>query len=368
MTLADGTLLAGEPTRAERYAAVGGAARERLARVARADRRARRLRVAPALPHRQLRPLQRGLPLGPGVRRWPRSRRPAELRFFERVEWGPFVGRVVRADLGGELRRGRDALDEARAARGARPRAGALAGDPPPRAQGDRRGQPRRWRRRGWPSGARRCAPARTAPSTARRRAWRRARGRCAPDRVPGARRTAARRCAPRTQRFRITLADVNGREKELLALGRHALLRRQRARRAGDALRVYLSRWRRVPHRRAARGQYRGRRAAGDLRHRGDDAADGARGGALRHRDRPLPARVRAAGPAGLGRAHLGQQPRGRALDRLRRLRPRLLRLHRSARASTSSSTPSGCRARPSGPAGCCGPRSPWRSSRCRW
>ena len=94
------------------------------------------------------------------------------------------------------------------------------------------------------------------------------------------------------------------------------------------------------VPRRRAARGEHRGRRLPGDLRHGDDGHADERRRRAVRRARRALPARVREAGAARQRRAHRGEQPRRRALDRLRRLRPRLLRLPRRRQRSTSSSS----------------------------
>ena len=71
--------------------------------------------------------------------------------------------------------------------------------------------------------------------------------------------------------------------------------------------------------------------------------------GRAVRRARGALPARVREAGAARPRRAHRGEQPRRRAHDRVRRLRPRLLRLPRSAARSTSSSSRRSCPTRPS-------------------
>ena len=62
--------------------------------------------------------------------------------------------------------------------------------------------------------------------------------------------------------------------------------------------------------------------------------------------------------GFAGANGPHRGEQPRGRAVDRLRRLRARLLRLHDRRHASTGSSIPSCCRRRPTARAASSGPR----------
>ena len=87
------------------------------------------------------------------------------------------------------------------------------------------------------------------------------------------------------------------------------------------------------VPERRSARVEHRGRHLPGDLRHRHDGHAHERPRGAVRRPRGALPARVRAAGILRPRRAHRGQQPRRRAVDRLRRVRPRLLRLHRRRR-----------------------------------
>ena len=62
---------------------------------------------------------------------------------------------------------------------------------------------------------------------------------------------------------------------------------------------------------------------------------------GALRGAGRALPARVRPPGRARAHRAHRRQQPGRRALHRLRRLRPGLLRLRRGREPSTAPSIP---------------------------
>ncbi len=97
----------------------------------------------------------------------------------------------------------------------------------------------------------------------------------------------------------------------------------------AGEARALRFAR-RRVRHRRAARVEHRGRHLSRDLRHRHDGLPDVVRGRAARRSGRALPARVRQAGAPRAHRAHRGQQSRRRAVDRLRRLRTRLLRLHR--------------------------------------
>ena len=140
---------------------------------------------------------------------------------------------------------------------------------------------------------------------------------------------------------------------------GRHrARLPGQPARPRAASCGVYLSRWREFLTRRAARGQQRGRRLPGHLRHGGHDADHVPAGGALRRAGRALPARVRQGRAAGQRRAHLHQQPGRRAQHRVRRLRPGLLLLHRRRRHRRSSSSPPSCPTRPSAPAASCGPR----------
>ena len=106
------------------------------------------------------------------------------------------------------------------------------------------------------------------------------------------------------------------------------------------------------------ARVEHRGRRLPGDLRHGDDGAPHERRGRAVRRPGGALPARVRPAGRAGAHRAHRRQQPRGRAVDRLRRVRPRASSSTSSAARSTGSSIRSCCRRRPSAPAASCGRR----------
>ena len=83
-----------------------------------------------------------------------------------------------------------------------------------------------------------------------------------------------------------------------------------------------------------AARRHDRGRDLPGDLRHGRDGHPDDARRRADRRRHRDLPARVRLAGVAGDARdPDRGRQPGRRAVDRVRPVRPRLLRAVRGRR-----------------------------------
>ena len=108
---------------------------------------------------------------------------------------------------------------------------------------------------------------------------------------------------------------------------------------------RYYAARALGVRGRRSARVEHRGRRVPGHLRHRHDgDDHEHPRHAARRAR-RVLPARVRAAGAVRERRAHRRQQPGRRAVDRVRRVRGRLLHLLRRGRRSTACSTPRRCR-----------------------
>ena len=115
------------------------------------------------------------------------------------------------------------------------------------------------------------------------------------------------------------------------------------------------------VRGRRPARVQHRGRHLPGHLRHRDDGHHHEHDRGAAGRAGGALPARVRQAGAAGPHRPHRRQQPGGRALDRVRRLRPGLLRLLRGRRHRPRCSSRSHCPRPPTAPAGSCGRRSRW-------
>jgi phosphate transport system permease protein len=239
VTLADGTVLAGEPTRSERFppsedqlvgvspewrsriAANRGLASRRLYRIANYDLYNEDFRWVPEY-------------------RVASVDRPADLYFVERVEWGPFIGRIVSADLAGDRLEG----DAARGPRLAKAHTEARK----------RWREIRRLERREIGSvnremererlGVRRAAlqlgP--DAPATRRRAAE------AATDLVALqseydalSARVAALRAED--QSYRVTLADVNGREKELPL---SALVRYYPANQLGiaGALRVYLQRW----------------------------------------------------------------------------------------------------------------------------
>ena len=122
-------------------------------------------------------------------------------------------------------------------------------------------------------------------------------------------------------ERYSVTFVDIGGQREGRAAREYRARLSAERSqlRRKDRRLPVPVGR---VPNRGAARSQYRRRRLPGDLWHARHDAADGDRGRTVRRDHRPLPARIRQAGPAGVVRAHLRQQSRRRAVDRLRRVR----------------------------------------------
>jgi phosphate transport system permease protein len=239
VTLADGTVLAGEPTRAERFvpseaqlagaspewreriAAAGGAATRRLYRTGNYDLYNEDFRWVPEY-------------LAVSVDQ------PAELQFFERVEWGPFVGRIVRAELADERLEGdaaagpalRDAHESARERwreirRIERKEIGAVN-----RKLEERRLELRRAElRSGNDSPELREASARVAGEVAE---------------LEGAYTALAGRASALREedaRYRITLADVAGQEKQLLL---SEITRYYAANRLGalGALRVYLGRW----------------------------------------------------------------------------------------------------------------------------
>ncbi|OQB80212.1 MAG: hypothetical protein BWX88_04625 [Planctomycetes bacterium ADurb.Bin126] len=82
------------------------------------------------------------------------------------------------------------------------------------------------------------------------------------------------------------------------------------------------------VPQRRPARGQQRGRRVPGHLRHGPDDPDHVAGGRAPGRAGRPVPPRIRQGGARRQRRADRGEQPGRRAQHRLRRVRPGVLLL----------------------------------------
>jgi phosphate transport system permease protein len=239
VTLVDGTVIAGEPTRAERFfpseaqlgaaspewreriAAAGGAATRRLYRTGNYDLYNEDFRWVPEY-------------LAVSVDH------PPELHFFERVEWGPFVGRIVRAELAGEVLEGEAASGAAlRGAHAAarerwreirrieRKEIGAVN-----RKLEARRLELRRAAiRHGTDSAELREASTRVAEDVAELESAYAA--------------LAARAAALREEdaRFRITLAEVAGREKQLLLSD---VTRYYPANRLGafGGLRVYLGRW----------------------------------------------------------------------------------------------------------------------------
>ena len=135
----------------------------------------------------------------------------------------------------------------------------------------------------------------------ATRRPHRRGRGR-APRRSRRARRRGSRAveradrgaATRRTRAWSLRAAHRRRPEKDARRWRHRARLPGQPARRSAASCGVYAVALGRVPQRRAARGQQRGRRLPGDLRHRGDDAGDVAAGRAVRRAGRALPARVR--------------------------------------------------------------------------
>ena len=165
---------------------------------------------------------------------------------------------------------------------------------------------------------------ARREPPRSTRRARRAAR--------PSTRRspTGSSRCASGSRPRRWSMRTASGETKEM-PVGDVVRAVRPNALGALDKLRLYVSRVLGVPLRRPARVEHRGRHLPGHLRHRDDGLPDVLRRGAVRRAGGALPARVRQAGAARAHGAHRGQQPGRRALDRLRRLRPR-------ASSSTSS------------------------------
>lgn len=239
VTLADGTQLAGEPTRSESFQPS-----EDLLAAATPKWRAR-IEARDGFASRQL--YRTGnYDLYNEDFRWVSEYQvaavsyPADLHFFERVEWGPFVGRILRADLGSGPLEG-EALDEAalrEAHAAARERWGEIRrlergeiGDVNRKMEAERLALRRAALRFGPESEEHRAlAPRVEAELAALQTEY---------DAL------AARAAALRAedQRVRITLADVNGREKEQLLSD---LTRFYPANRLSswDALGVYLSRW----------------------------------------------------------------------------------------------------------------------------
>jgi phosphate transport system permease protein len=100
LTLRDGTVVAGEPTRSESYRP----SEEQLAGVSPEERAA--VEAADGFATRRLYRIA-NYDLYNEDFRWvseyavAERETPADLYFLERVEWGPFIGRIVRADLAG---------------------------------------------------------------------------------------------------------------------------------------------------------------------------------------------------------------------------------------------------------------------------
>jgi phosphate transport system permease protein len=239
ITLTDGTLLAGEPTRSERYAAsddqLASASPEWRTRIAAGD----------GFATRQLYRTGNYDLYNEDFRWVPEFEvsavdHPADLLFFERVEWGPFIGRIVRADLGGVPLEG-NAIDEAalheahERARGRwreirrleRKEIGAVNRE----MEAERLALRRAALRTGEESAEYREIAQRTGAALASRQA------------EYDALADQARALRAEDQAYRITLADVNGREQQQLLSD---VTRYYAANRLStwDALAVYLSRW----------------------------------------------------------------------------------------------------------------------------
>ena len=239
VTLADGTLFAGEPTRSEIFQPsedqLTGVASEWRERIAAGD----------GFASRQLYRIG-NYDLYNEDFRWATEYEvaaveyPADLQFFERVEWGPFVGRIVRADLGSGPLEGA-ALDEA-----ALHEAHTVARE---RWQEIRRLERKEIGEVNREMEAERLALRRAAlrfgpESDEHRELAQRLEADLASMQLEyDALAERARALRAEDQRFRITLADVNGREKEHLLSDVTRFYAANRLSTAG-ALRVYLSRW----------------------------------------------------------------------------------------------------------------------------
>ena len=259
------------------------------------------------------------------------------------------MGRADRDDQGGPARRARSSPPVPRRA-GRRSRSGC----PTPGGSGRRSGASRRAR-----SGAinyRPGADSAEAPAPGAPGCHVRARGDGAPA---GAGHAAGALQGPGSAPGRAAhAADGDGRRRGGRRQGegaaprpdrRRLLPERDGDRRQGGAL---CGEGLGVRRRRSPRGEHRGRRVPGHLRH-GHDGDDHERAGdAARRAGRLLPSRVREAGAVRERGAHRRQQPGRRAVDRLRRVRGRLFHLLRRAAPSTGCSIRRRCPRRPSGPA----------------
>jgi phosphate transport system permease protein len=237
--LVDGAILAGEPTRSESFEPTP----DQLAGASPAWRE--RIEAAGGLASRQLYRTGNYDLYNEDFRWVPEYQAaavlyPPELHFFERVEWGPFLGRIVRADLAGRRLEGADLLGPALREAHARAR--------------------ERWREL-WRVERREIGDVNRAMESQRLEVRRAALafGEGSPEQRDASARAereiallqreyddlAARAAALRQEdaAFRVTLADVNGREKELLLSGITRYYAPNRLSALG-ALRVYLSRW----------------------------------------------------------------------------------------------------------------------------
>jgi phosphate transport system permease protein len=239
VTLVDGTVLAGEPTRSETFEP----APEQLAELPRAWRE--RIAAAGGLASRRLYRVGNYDLYNEDFRWVPEYQaasvdHPPDLHFFERVEWGPFIGRLVRADLAGERLEG-DAL------------AGPRLRDAHVRARAGWR-ERRRIERREIGDVNRAMEAERLAVRRAgldfgegsaeqHDAAGRAERALVELEREYGALATRAAALREEDAAYRLTVADVNGREKELPL---SEVVRYYPANRlsALGAVGVYLERW----------------------------------------------------------------------------------------------------------------------------
>ncbi len=128
-------------------------------------------------------------------------------------------------------------------------------------------------------------------------------------------------------EKAKVTFADANGTEKTIPV---SAVVRFFRPNSLGllEKIGIYLSRLWEFVSGEPRESNTEGGRLPGDLRDGHDGDPDERGRHAVRRHRRPVPAGVRPAGPPRARRADRREQPRGRAVDRVRGLRARVLRV----------------------------------------
>ena len=197
----------------------------------------------------------------------------------------------------------------------------------PDRTRRDWHHQRSRSRQSVWRCVRRSCAPAAKARCRSQRRARRWSSGWPRSTRSYAQAEARLGEVLAQTSTTRVTLAAVDGTEKELPTIDIFRAYRANELSLGGRAA-VYAQPPLGVSVGRPARIEHRGWNFSRDLRHRHDGRPHEHARGAVRRARGALSEGICPAGSDGAHRSHRRQQPRGRALDRLWRIRSRFLRL----------------------------------------